>query len=405
MKSNNFFKYPLLESTIPNFKNLTELQQSFFQMMHSTVNTGGCVLMSGDPGIGKTAIIRDMCKTLGYQYIDIRLTHKDESEVGLFPKVDNIDNQDCVKEIPPYWAITANRKPTIVIFEELNRVRREIQNAALQILMEREIGYNFKFNDNVYFIATSNMNDSHIEDFSTAMRGRLIHYEYEFDFEYWLRNYALHNINPIILEWISSNKNLLTEGPDDDGDGDDDAIVSYLSPRSLSAFSKSLVYVLNHEKDIDNIIKYTETHGNKFIGNKSYSLLEFLRKWTNINVDNILSGFDTNEILKLNREHILYLIEGLKTFVINNLNDGKLSEIDKHINIIKFLKINENSEFDIIDQDIIIGFLNFILDRCDYRIILSNDDNTQHINILKQYLEHFKEEIEIIEKSKISQIL
>lgn len=401
MKSNNFLKYPLLESSIPNFKNLTELQQSFFQMMHSTVNTGGCVLMSGDPGVGKTAIIRDMCKKLEYQYIDIRLTHKDESEIGLYPKVDNIDNEDCVKEIPPYWAIKANQRPTIIIFEELNRARREIQNAALQILMEREIGYNFKFNDNVYFIATSNMDDSHIEDFSMAMRGRLIHYEFEFDFDYWLNNYAIKNINPIILEWITSNKHFLTEGPDDD---ENDDIISYLSPRSLSSFSKSLLYALNNEKDIDNIIKYTEIHANKFIGNKAYSLLEFLRKWTDISADTILSGFDANDILKLNREHILYLIDGLKSFITNNIENGKFSDIPKHENVIKFLKVNDTLEFDIIDQDIIVGFLNFLFDKSSYSIILS-EDNTEHIEILKMYSNNFETELNIIQNSKISQIL
>ena len=401
MKSNNFLKYPLLESSIPNFKNLTELQQSFFQMMHSTVNTGGCVLMSGDPGVGKTAIIRDMCKKLEYQYIDIRLTHKDESEIGLYPKVDNIDNEDCVKEIPPYWAIKANQRPTIIIFEELNRARREIQNAALQILMEREIGYNFKFNDNVYFIATSNMDDSYIEDFSMAMRGRLIHYEFEFDFDYWLNNYAIKNINPIILEWITSNKHFLTEGPDDD---ENDDIISYLSPRSLSSFSKSLLYALNNEKDIDNIIKYTEIHANKFIGNKAYSLLEFLRKWTDISADTILSGFDANDILKLNREHILYLIDGLKSFITNNIENGKFSDIPKHENVIKFLKVNDTLEFDIIDQDIIVGFLNFLFDKSSYSIILS-EDNTEHIEILKMYSNNFETELNIIQNSKISQIL
>jgi len=401
LKSNNFLKYPLLESSIPNFKNLTELQQSFFQMMHSTVNTGGCVLMSGDPGVGKTAIIRDMCKKLEYQYIDIRLTHKDESEIGLYPKVDNIDNEDCVKEIPPYWAIKANQRPTIIIFEELNRARREIQNAALQILMEREIGYNFKFNDNVYFIATSNMDDSHIEDFSMAMRGRLIHYEFEFDFDYWLNNYAIKNINPIILEWITSNKHFLTEGPDDD---ENDDIISYLSPRSLSSFSKSLLYALNNEKDIDNIIKYTEIHANKFIGNKAYSLLEFLRKWTDISADTILSGFDANDILKLNREHILYLIDGLKSFITNNIENGKFSDIPKHENVIKFLKVNDTLEFDIIDQDIIVGFLNFLFDKSSYSIILS-EDNTEHIEILKMYSNNFETELNIIQNSKISQIL
>ena len=404
-------KYKILETSIPNFKNLTPLQQSFFHIMHATVNTGGCLLLSGDPGIGKTAIIRNMGKTLEYQYIDIRLSQKDESEVGLYPKVDNIDGVDCVKEIPPYWAVKANQRPTIIIFEELNRARREIQNAALQILMEREIGHDFKFNDDVYFIATSNMNDSHTEDFSTAMRGRLIHFEFEFDFDYWYDNYAKMNINSIVLEWISINRNLLTEELNDEND--ENELVSYLSPRSLSAFSKSLSYVLEHETDIENIITYTEEFGSKYIGNKCYSLLEFLRKWSQLSVEDVLNGVDDYTVYQLNREHILYLIDGLKTFIINNIKDGlfindtndeSLITKDKHFNIIKFLSIHNKVKYDIIDQDIIVGFMNFIIEKCELTDLMK-PERESHVEIFKLYAINFKEEFEIVEKSSVLQIL
>lgn len=396
MKSENILKYPLLENIIKNFEKLTFLQKSFFQIMHSTVNTGGCLLITGDPGVGKTAIIREMCKKLKYQYIDIRLSQKDESEVGLYPKVDTINGIDCVKEIPPYWAIKANQRPTIVVFEELNRARREIQNAALQILMEREIGHNFSFNNNVYFIATSNMEDSYTETFSTAMRGRLIQHVFNFDFDYWVQNYAKANVNPVILEWLYSNKDILTEGVSDEDD-----LVPYLSPRSISAYSKSLEYAIEDDKDIENIIKYTENNCIKFIGTKSYNLLEFLRKWTQINSDDILNGFDRDLVIKLNREHVLYLIDGLKSFIKNNITTNGYTEKHKHENIIKFLKINNGVEFDIIDQDIIVGFIDFIFENCNYL----NLSNKEHLDIVKMYKSNFSKELNILEKSKISQIL
>lgn len=402
MKFNKDLKYSKLENEIENFKDLTYLEKSFFQIMHSTTNTGGCLLISGDPGIGKTAIIRNMAKVLGYQYIDIRLSQKDESEVGLYPKVDREDDLDFVKEIPPYWAIKSNRKPTIIAFEEINRARREIQNAALQILMEREIGHDFKFNNNVYFIATSNMDDSHTEDFSTAMRGRLIHHEFEFDYDYWVDNYARENVNQVLLEWTKVNQHLLIEGP---SDNEDTKIVSYLSPRSISGFSKSLDYAIESPVDIKNIISYTEQNGRKFIGDKVYDLLEFLRKWTFIKVEDILNDFDSYsaDVLNMNREHVLYIIDGFKSFILDNNDNGLLKFEDKHKNIIKFLSIKENEDYDIIDQDIIVGFMNFIFEHSNFKHLF-DDEKLEHIRILKLYKSSFLIELDIIQRSKISQI-
>lgn len=404
MSNKKTFNYSKFNS-IKNFKNLTSLQKNFFHIMRASIDTGGCLLISGDPGIGKTAMIRDMAKVLDYQYIDIRLTQKDEAEVGLFPKLGESKGQDFVKEVPPYWAILSNERPTIVAFEELNRARREIQNAALQILMEREIGHNFKFNDNVYFVATSNMEDSHIEDLSMAMRGRIIHYPYEFNYEYWYKHYAKNNVNSIILEWLSTNKSILTEELKEVKE-EDPNLMSYLSPRSISMFSKSLDYIIENEKDVDTILEYSEQMGSKYIGTKIYDLIEFLRKWNNIKIQDVLNNFEKikNSILKLNREHILYLIEGCKKFISDDLQDNKLSEINKHKNIIKLLTLQDIDNNNIMDQDIIVGFLSFIFENISQDSLFENEEN-EHIKILKTYKNIFQKELNIINKAKIDQLL
>ncbi len=48
----------------------------------------GVLYIQSAPGYAKSAIMRSIANKMGFQYFDIRLSMVDETDVGLFPTVD-----------------------------------------------------------------------------------------------------------------------------------------------------------------------------------------------------------------------------------------------------------------------------------------------------------------------------
>jgi len=135
---------------------LTNREQSYFRMMWGK---SGVMYITAKPGVAKSAIARSIAQKMGFRYMDIRLSMVDETDVGLYPHVSDNEGVKCLDFVVPRWAIEANKQPTIIHFEELNRASQSVRNAALQILLERQIGVNFKFNDTVLMMSSGNLGD------------------------------------------------------------------------------------------------------------------------------------------------------------------------------------------------------------------------------------------------------
>ena len=129
---------------------LTAKERKYFSIMWAKY---GVLNITSKPGVAKSALGRSIAEKMGFRYIDIRLSMVDETDVGLYPSVSEVEvdgkKVKCLDFVVPRWAIEANKQPTIIHFEELNRASQQVRNAALQMLLEREIGMDFKFNDNV----------------------------------------------------------------------------------------------------------------------------------------------------------------------------------------------------------------------------------------------------------------
>ena len=154
------FENKLLPEALKNRMNtLTEMEKTYFQVMWAKY---GVLNITSKPGVAKSAIGKSIADKMEFKYRDIRLTMVDETDVGLYPSVSEIelDGQmiKCLDFVVPRWAIEANKQPTIIHFEELNRASQQVRNAALQILLERQIG-EFKFNDNVLMMSSGNLGD------------------------------------------------------------------------------------------------------------------------------------------------------------------------------------------------------------------------------------------------------
>lgn len=187
--------------------NLSKTESLYWSIMQAK---SGCLFVQGQAGVAKSAMAKSIADKLGYQYIDLRLSDKDEVDFG-FPtttkRTINGVEKDVLTMALPEWFEMAQTQPTIICFEELNRAPEAVLNAALGVLNER-ILHNNKFNDNVYMIATGNLGEEDgctVHEFEAALRNRLIFVKHTLTIDEWCENYADENVHESIVRYIKRN--------------------------------------------------------------------------------------------------------------------------------------------------------------------------------------------------------
>lgn len=325
---------------------LTEKELLYFRMMWPKY---GVLFITAKPGVAKSAISKSIADKLGFEYHDIRLSMVDETDVGLYPSVSDIENDGslikCLDFVVPRWAIEANKKPTIIHFEELNRASQQVRNAALQILLERQIGIDFKFNDNVLMISSGNLGDednTDVEEFDAALNGRLIHYKHTLTPQEWIKDFAEKNVHPLIVSYIEAYPQELYKTVE--------GHAANASPRTWTFLSKFIVSNFGKDSNARDFLPLLSKVASSYIGNSAVGFVRYCEDMMNINILDIINDFDRveSDLKKYKRDKKSELIQSLKKFELNDMTDNQLTNINK------FLKM--------IGDDELTAFLLYILD-------------------------------------------
>jgi hypothetical protein len=290
----------------------------------------GVLYITSKPGIAKSSIARSIAQKMGFRYMDIRLSMVDETDVGLYPNVVTVDGFKCLDFVVPRWAIEANKQPTIIHFEELNRASLPVRNAALQILLERQIGIDFKFNDTVLMMSSGNLGDedgTDVEEFDNALNNRLIHYSHTLSTDEWIKNFANDNIHSIIISYIKAYPERLYQNPTDN-------TKAYATPRSWTFLSDFIIKNFGKNASPREFLPSLRLIADSYIGNSAQRFLQYCEEMVNISIKDILDRYDEveKELDKYNRDKNSELIQSLKEFDINKLSDKQIE------NATKFLK-------------------------------------------------------------------
>mgnify|MGYP000577563030 CR=1 FL=1 len=214
---------------------LTPRERKYFRTMWPK---SGVLYITSKPGIAKSAIARTIADKMGFRYMDLRLSMADETDFKFpFLKDENYDGKDIKVSgyAVPEWAFEANQQPTIIHFEELNRAPQFVRNAALQILLERQIG-DFKFSNTVLMMASGNLGDedgTDVEEFDNALNNRLVHYSHTLSANEWIDGFAKDNVHNVILSYIKSYPEKLYQNPTEN-------TKAFATPRSWTFVSEML---------------------------------------------------------------------------------------------------------------------------------------------------------------------
>lgn len=252
---------------IERLKKLSKKEALYFSVMRSQY---GVLFIKSKPGVAKSAIALSIANKLGLQYVDIRLSMADETDMQ-FPNLTYNKELEChvIEHAIPEWAVMSNEVPTLIHFEELNRAPLAVRNAALQILLERGIGPKFKFNSNVFMMSSGNLGEedgTDVEEFDNALNNRLIHLNHDLTIEEWFgwgKNTILH---PDITSFIEFYPDFFYKKPNENSQ-------TYASPRSWHMLSEFIIKNFGGGPKIDPntvVLGRGETTGENFIKSRDF---------------------------------------------------------------------------------------------------------------------------------------
>lgn len=181
------------------------------------IRKGRVPFLQSSPGIGKSAITRDIAKEFGLKLIDHRLsTSPPEDLTGLPFFKDGLATFAPFMDLFPLAGISIipdGFGGWLLFLDEFNSAERPTQAAAYKLILDKMIGQ-FPLHPNVAVVCAGNLNTDKaiVNDLSTAMQSRLIHIFMEVSHPEWMEDVAIaQNYDERIIAYHNFKKTALMD--------------------------------------------------------------------------------------------------------------------------------------------------------------------------------------------------
>ncbi|MCH8908020.1 MAG: MoxR family ATPase, partial [Candidatus Heimdallarchaeota archaeon] len=171
---------------------------------------GQGVFLWGPPGIGKSALVKQLALELDREIVDLRLPLLDPVDLRGLPVVDKENNQ--AKWLPPDFLPKLDAKPGILFFDEINAAPPAIQASAYQLILDKRVG-TYRLPENWVVIAAGNrVSDRSVAyRLPTALANRFTHLEIEPQINEWTTWAWKNNIDPLIISFLRLQPHILMQ--------------------------------------------------------------------------------------------------------------------------------------------------------------------------------------------------
>lgn len=159
----------------------------------------------GPPGIGKSAIVRQVGAALGAEVIDIRAALMDPVDLRGIPHV---------SDGRTFWApcgfLPTKPGPGIVFADELNAAPPMTQAAWYQLILDRALG-EYRLPDGWVIFAAGNRETDRavVHRMPSALANRFAHLDAELHFDDWREWAVKHGIAPQVVAFLTHQSKLL----------------------------------------------------------------------------------------------------------------------------------------------------------------------------------------------------
>lgn len=162
------------------------------------------VCVWGEPGIGKSDIMEQVAQATSRQFNDQRAVLLDPVDVRGLPTVVNGRSTWATPDFLP----TTGRG--VLFLDELNRAATMVQNAFLQLVLDRRLGDYTLPGDWVVAAACNRSQDGGgVTKMNSALSSRFLHLELEPTLDDWCKWAVTHNIEPAVIAFLRFRPELL----------------------------------------------------------------------------------------------------------------------------------------------------------------------------------------------------
>jgi hypothetical protein len=162
----------------------------------------------GPPGIGKSSIVKQIANDHNYNFIDLRLSLLDPTDLKGIPFFDK-ENNEAVWASPNFLPKDPNSKG-ILFLDEINTAAPSVQASAYQLVLDRKVG-DYTLPEGWSIIAAGNReNDRGVTyRMPPPLANRFVHLEMVVDFEDWKTWAFQNNIDASVIGYLSFDKTKL----------------------------------------------------------------------------------------------------------------------------------------------------------------------------------------------------
>ena len=220
-----------------------------YKAITEVLKAGLTPLLLGQPGIGKSTIMKKVAKDFNLELIDLRLAQCEPTDVLGFPNLNRDTNRASYMPMDTFPLkgdeVPKGKNGWLLFLDELPNASTAVQVAAYRLILDREVGQH-PLHEAVYIVAAGNreQDDCFVEPMPSALKSRMVHLELEMNPGEWLDYAIKEGYDYRVTSYIGFNKHHLHS------DYVDSEEPTYASPRTWEFVSK----LIKGKTDISNPI-------------------------------------------------------------------------------------------------------------------------------------------------------
>jgi len=162
----------------------------------------------GPPGVGKSAIVKELAMLKGLELIDVRSSLLDPTDLRGIPAI--IDNKAVW--CPPSFLPSDPKSSGILFLDEINAAPPLVQASLYQLVLDRRIG-EYVLPKNWWIVAAGNRSTdkSVVFRLASALANRFMHIDFDVSLEDWKSWAVSKRIHPTVVGFLSLRPELLLE--------------------------------------------------------------------------------------------------------------------------------------------------------------------------------------------------
>ncbi len=188
------------------------------QVIHhfATMKKQRSLFIWGPPGISKSSVIAQKAAELGYDFVDIRLSQMDPTDLRGIPHPEERIDEKTGKTVKGMaWSapLVLPRDPNakaIILLDEFNSAAPSVQAGAYQLILDRKLGEYTVPAKCVIIAAGNRENDKGITfRMPTPIANRFVHIEMRSDFDDWQRWALGAAVDQTVVGYVTAFKHEL----------------------------------------------------------------------------------------------------------------------------------------------------------------------------------------------------